>query len=106
MRSDHFHSVVDASTSAGVVYSRARGATCFGLVRHPIYSAWIVFLLPDLVLLTASWPLLPTPLVAYLAFKLLIGEEDRYLERRFGQAYLHYRSRVREILPLPRLRSR
>jgi protein-S-isoprenylcysteine O-methyltransferase Ste14 len=49
---------------------------------------------------------LPTSLVAYAAFKLLISEEDRYLERRFGQAYRNYRLRVREIVPLPRLRSR
>jgi protein-S-isoprenylcysteine O-methyltransferase Ste14 len=41
-------------------------------------------------------------LVAYTIFKLLIHREDEYLERRFGQAYLDYRARVNEVVPLPR----
>ena len=73
----------------------------FGLVRHPIYSAWIVFNLPGIGLLCRSWPLLGAALVAYAVFKLTIRREDEYLERRFGQAYLDYRSRVSELLPLP-----
>jgi len=62
----------------------------FGVVRNPIYSAWIVFLIPGLVLLSRSWLLL-TPLVAYLVFKSRIRKEDEYLEKRFGQAYQDYR---------------
>lgn len=72
------------------------------LVRHPIYSAWIVFILPGLVLLTRSWLLLLTPFVAYVVFKLRIHCEDEYLEQRFGEAYLKYRGRVNELIPLPR----
>ena len=30
----------------------------FGMVRHPVYSAWIVFLIPGITLLCRSWPLL------------------------------------------------
>ena len=77
-------------------------AGVFGLVRHPIYSAWIAFLIPGLVLFSRSWLLLLTPLVAYLAFKLRIRKEDKYLEDRFGQAYLDYRRQVNEIIPWPR----
>ena len=47
--------------------------------------------------------LLMTPLVAYAAFKLLIHEEDDYLGRRFGPAYLEYRKTVNELIPLPKL---
>ena len=72
------------------------------LVRHPIYSAWIVFLGPGLVLLTRSWPLLLTPLVGYAVFKLRIHCEDDYLEHRFGAEYLAYRKRVNELFPIPR----
>jgi protein-S-isoprenylcysteine O-methyltransferase Ste14 len=75
----------------------------FGLVRHPIYSAWMVFALPGLCLLTTSWPFLLTPLVAYAVFKRSIHVEDKYLTERFGQAYLDYRRRVNEVLPIPRL---
>ena len=74
----------------------------FALVRHPVYAAWIVFLLPGLGLLSRSWLLLVTPLVAYAVFKTLIAKEDDYLTERFGQPYLDYRARVREIIPLPR----
>ena len=80
-------------------------AGIFGLVRHPIYSAWIVFLIPGLVLLSRSWLLLFTPLVAYLVFKSRIRREDEYLEKRFGQAYQDYRRRVNEIIPRPRKRA-
>ena len=72
------------------------------LVRHPIYSAWIVFILPGLALLTRSWPGLLTPLVAYAVFKLLIDREDEYLQQRFGESYLAYRARVNELIPVPR----
>ena len=76
----------------------------FGVVRHPIYSAWIVFIIPGLTLLSRSWPLLGAALVAYAVFKLTIRQEDEYLERRFGQAYVDYRSRVNELIPLPKRR--
>ena len=72
------------------------------IVRHPIYSAWIVFILPGLAFLSQSWPMLLTPLVAYAVFKVLIHREDEYLEERFGEAYLDYRARVNELIPVPR----
>jgi protein-S-isoprenylcysteine O-methyltransferase Ste14 len=72
------------------------------LVRHPIYSAWIVFILPGLALLNRSWPVLLTPVVAYSVFKLTIHREDEYLQQRFGDAYLDYRARVNELIPVPK----
>jgi protein-S-isoprenylcysteine O-methyltransferase Ste14 len=72
------------------------------LVRHPIYSAWIVFILPGLAFLSRSWPMLLTPFVAYVVFKVLIHREDDYLQQRFGDAYLDYRARVNELIPVPK----
>ena len=85
-------------------YNRDELATSgvFAVVRHPVYSSAIVFNLPGIALLTRSWPLFLTPLVAYGVFKLLIHREDEYLGRRFGQAYLDYRDRVNEVIPVPR----
>jgi protein-S-isoprenylcysteine O-methyltransferase Ste14 len=74
----------------------------YGLVRHPVYSAWIVFIFPGIALLCRSWPMLLASLVAYIVFKLLIKREERYLEEKFGQAYFDYRQRVNEIIPIPR----
>jgi protein-S-isoprenylcysteine O-methyltransferase Ste14 len=73
----------------------------FGLVRHPIYAAWIVFLLPGIALLCQSWLLFGASLTGYAVFKLSIQREDDYLAQRFGQAYLDYRSRVNELFPWP-----
>lgn len=74
----------------------------FALVRHPIYAAWITLVFPGLALLTRSWPLCLTPLIAYTIFRRLIHREDEYLAQRFGQAYLDYRRRVNEVIPFPR----
>ena len=76
----------------------------FGIVRNPMYAAWIVFIIPGLVLLTRSWPLFLTPLVAYAVFKLLIRRENEYLEKRFGDEYREYRGEVNELFPWPRKR--
>ncbi|MGO9468587.1 MAG: methyltransferase family protein [Isosphaeraceae bacterium] len=78
----------------------------YGVVRNPIYCAWVVFLIPGLVLLFPSWPLLLTPSVAYIAFRARIWQEEAYLEERFGDAYRTYRSEVPELLPFPRPRKR
>lgn len=89
-------------------YNRDQLATrgIYGIVRNPIYSAWVVFLIPGLVLLSPSWPLLLTPLVAYVAFRARIAREEAYLESRYGDAYLRYRSQVHEFLPFARPRNR
>jgi protein-S-isoprenylcysteine O-methyltransferase Ste14 len=89
-------------------YNRDRLATggVYGIVRNPIYCAWVVFLIPGLVLLSPSWPVLLTPLVAYLAFKARIAREEAYLEERFVDDYRTYRSRVPELFPFPRPRKR
>jgi protein-S-isoprenylcysteine O-methyltransferase Ste14 len=76
-----------------------RTSGVFALVRHPVYSSSIVFLLPAVALAFRSWPMLGAPLVAYIIFKRLIRREDEYLEQRFGQAYLDHRARVSELCP-------
>jgi len=74
----------------------------YGIVRHPMYAGWIVLNIPALTLLSRSWPLMLTPLVAYAVFRRLIRTEDEYLRRRFGASYVEYCSRVNEVIPIPR----
>jgi len=99
--------LVVAARAATRAYRANQLATrsIFAVVRNPIYSAWIVFILPGLVLLSHSWPLLLTPLVAGLVFKLRIHRENEYLERQFGVAYRRYRAEVNELIPFPRRNS-
>lgn len=98
--------LVMAGRAATAAYNSDRLATTgiFGLTRNPIYAAWIVFLIPGLVVVSRSWPLFLTPLVAYLVFKVRIGRENEYLEKRFGEAYRQYKARVNELVPFPRLK--
>jgi protein-S-isoprenylcysteine O-methyltransferase Ste14 len=41
------------------------------------------------------WVILPLPLVVYVIQREVIGREERYLERTFGEEYLAYKARVR-----------
>jgi protein-S-isoprenylcysteine O-methyltransferase Ste14 len=96
--------LVVAARAATVAYNSDKLATTgiFGLTRNPIYSAWIVFIIPGLVLLSRSWPLFLTPVVAYFIFKARIGRENEYLEKRFGDEYRKYKAQVNELVPFPR----
>lgn len=97
-----------AGRAATVAYNSDKLATTgiFGVVRNPIYAAWIVFIIPGIVLWTRSWPLLLTPLMAYAVFKMRIRRENEYLEKRFGEAFRQYKANVNELFPLPRRRGR
>ncbi len=93
--------LVVAVVSVHAAYKQDELATTniFGVVRNPIYAAWIVFVIPGLVLLLRSWPIFFAPFLAYCLFKMLVGMEEKYLEERFGQAYKEYKARVAELLP-------
>jgi len=77
----------------------------FALCRHPIYAAWICFLVPGMAFFTNSWLSFTTPLVMYVLFRMLIRKEDRSLRERFGAEYLHYRKKTPELLPLGRVKK-
>ncbi len=91
--------LVVAVVSVHAAYKKDELATTgiFGVVRNPIYAAWIVFVIPGLVLLLCSWPMFFAPFLAYGLFKMLVGKEEKYLEERFGQAYKEYKARVPEL---------
>jgi protein-S-isoprenylcysteine O-methyltransferase Ste14 len=96
--------LVAAVRAMSLAYHSDKLATTglFGLTRNPIYCAWIVFIIPGLVLLSRSWPMFLAPLVAYLVFKARIGRENEYLKERFGEEYRKYKTQVHELLPFPR----
>ena len=71
----------------------------FRYVRNPIYSAWILFIIPGFALLTHSWIFFGTPFVTYIAFKVFIRKEEEYLTKHFGQDYLDYKEKTRQLVP-------
>ncbi len=71
----------------------------YALMRHPMYGAWIVFIVPGVVVaLGALWGL-TVPIWMAVIFRLLIEKEERWLEAHFGEAYKAYRQRVGMLGP-------
>ena len=91
--------------SAVVQFGRCyrRGELCthgvYALMRHPMYGAWIVFIVPGVVVALGSVCGLSVPIWMVVVFRLLIGGEERWLEARFGEAYRAYRRRVGMLGP-------
>jgi protein-S-isoprenylcysteine O-methyltransferase Ste14 len=77
-------------------------AGAYALCRHPIYGSWVVLNVPGIALLADNWAGLLAPLPMYVALRVMVREEEAWLERTFGDAYRAYRERVRPVLPLPR----
>jgi len=67
----------------------------FAFSRNPIYVSFAVLYLGIAVLRNALWPVMLLPLVLYVVQREVIGREERYLERTFGQEYLTYKAKVR-----------
>jgi protein-S-isoprenylcysteine O-methyltransferase Ste14 len=72
----------------------------FGMCRHPVYSAWILFFVPGIMLLANTWLGLTSPLVMAFLLRILVKKEEVYLENAFGNEYLTYKERVPMVLPI------
>jgi len=87
------------------VFNRARRADRlattgpYARCRHPIYGTWIFLVGPGICLLTGSWLLLTTSVVAYVAARLLVGREERTMAARYGEAWRAYRARTGRFVP-------
>ncbi len=71
----------------------------YAFFRHPIYGSWIVFIMPGVAFIIDSLLALTIPLFVYGVFRILIGEEEKYLEQKFGDEYFEYKRRVGSIFP-------
>jgi protein-S-isoprenylcysteine O-methyltransferase Ste14 len=72
----------------------------FRRTRHPLYAAFIVFVVPGAALIRNNLLMLAASLDMYVAFKLKIGKEEEYLLREFGEEYLEYEREVPQLFPL------
>jgi protein-S-isoprenylcysteine O-methyltransferase Ste14 len=66
--------------------------------RNPLYVSAALLYAGVALWLDVLWALLLLPLAVTLVRLLVIAEEERYLERRFGPQYLDYKARVRRWL--------
>ena len=67
----------------------------FRYTRNPSYLALAMIYAGIAVLRNSAWAILLLPLVLVVIQREVIGREERYLERTFGQQYLDYKGRVR-----------
>jgi len=67
----------------------------FGYSRNPAYVVLAMIYAGIAVLRNSLWAILFLPLVLYVIQREVIGREERYLERTFGEEYLAYKARVR-----------
>ncbi len=66
--------------------------------RNPIYTAWIVFILPGLAGILNNWIFLLAALTMYIALIRFIGEEEKMLAQVFGESYQTYMKKVNRVL--------
>jgi protein-S-isoprenylcysteine O-methyltransferase Ste14 len=67
----------------------------YRLSRNPIYLSLGLICLGIGFLADAAWVLILLPVVLVIIDRGVIAREERYLERKFGPAYLRYKSSVR-----------
>jgi protein-S-isoprenylcysteine O-methyltransferase Ste14 len=67
----------------------------FGYSRNPAYLSLAMIYAGIAALRNSLWAILFLPLVLYVIQREVIGREERYLERTFGEEYLAYKARVR-----------
>ena len=66
--------------------------------RNPMYLMMVLICIGLAILLWSPWILILTPACAWVLQKYAIEPEERYLEAKFGEAYLAYKRRVRRWL--------
>jgi len=72
----------------------------YSICRHPLYSSWILFIVPGVVLIFNSWTLLTVPIVMFFIFNVLIKEEESFLQNKFGEEYFSYKKKVSLLFPM------
>ena len=70
----------------------------FRYTRNPGYLCLAMIYTGIAVLRNSLWAILLLPLVLLVIQREVIGREERYLERTFGEEYLNYKRRVRRWL--------
>jgi protein-S-isoprenylcysteine O-methyltransferase Ste14 len=70
----------------------------FRFTRNPEYLGLAMLYAGIALLRNSLWAILLLPVVVYVIQREVIGREERYLERTFGEEYLAYKAQVRRWL--------
>ena len=63
--------------------------------RNPIYVSFVCLLIGFPLIVKSLWGLILSPVLILLFNQLVIQYEEAYLEKKFGETYTSYKSRVR-----------
>ncbi|MGE5457408.1 MAG: methyltransferase family protein [Methanococcaceae archaeon] len=66
----------------------------FSIFRNPMYTAYLLFVIPGICLFFNSWIVLSTVIINFILYQMFIREEYRYLEKKFGKEYQDYLKKV------------
>ena len=66
--------------------------------RNPIYLGFVCLLIGFPLIFKSYWGLILSPIFIILMNTLVIQHEETYLEKKFGEVYINYKSRVRRWL--------
>ncbi len=77
-------------------YKKGQLATggLYSIFLNPMYTFQILVTVPGLLLLFNSWSVMMTVIPVFIAFKVFVKEEEKYLQEKFGNQYKYYRENV------------
>ena len=70
----------------------------YGFSRNPIYFGFLLMVIGIPLNAGTYWGIILAPIFILLCNKLVIEHEESYLEKKFGEIYTSYKSRVRRWL--------
>jgi protein-S-isoprenylcysteine O-methyltransferase Ste14 len=70
----------------------------YGFSRNPIYLSFLLMVIGIPLNTGTYWGIILAPLFILFCNKLVIEHEEAYLEKKFGETYTSYKSRVRRWL--------
>jgi protein-S-isoprenylcysteine O-methyltransferase Ste14 len=71
----------------------------YSVVRNPIYSSVIFFILPAVALMTLTWVYFVASVFLFSGVMIFIGKEEKQLTKAFGKEYEDYMARVDRLVP-------
>ena len=88
------HTTIDPQGSVSSIVTNGS----YRFTRNPIYLGFTCFLIGFLLIFKSCWGLILSPIFILLMNTLVIQHEEAYLEKKFGETYTSYKSRVRRWL--------
>jgi protein-S-isoprenylcysteine O-methyltransferase Ste14 len=75
----------------------------YRLSRNPLYTSWILFILPGLSLHWNNWVILLASVIMCISFIRNIHVEEEQLQQAFGKEYEDYKQKVGRLFIFPKI---